>query len=126
MVSNIQHLKDRMDKLERQKDDQTLVLVELLSNASFFGEIKKTNCQYAKNGQCGFFIIEGRAEKKIPIVTDCRIDSCPELALHSHIELSSITCSLCQEINTHRSKIESKSDGVPKTVNVKVKKQGSK
>lgn len=99
MVTEIEELHERMDRIEKQKNQEILTLVEILSNAEFFGEIKKANCEYSKNGQCGFFILESEAKNKIPIATECRIKQCKESSLHYHIELSNISCTLCQETN---------------------------
>ena len=92
----------RIEKLERQKSEEALTLIEILSNATFFGEIKKAKCQHSRNGQCSFFILENEEKYKLPIVTACRIENCEESASHSHIEISNITCSLCQEIGSDK------------------------
>ena len=63
MVIGIEELRTRVDKIEEQKNQEILTLVEILSNATFFGEIKKANCEYAKNGQCGYFVLK-RGRKK--------------------------------------------------------------
>jgi hypothetical protein len=96
MVIGLEELDRRVDKIEKQKQQEILTLVEILSNAKFFGEIKKANCDYAKNGQCSFFIVPNEEKAKIPIVSKCRIEKCKEKKEHSHIETSNITCSLCQ------------------------------
>ena len=67
MVTKIDELQSRVDKIERQNNEEVLALVEILSNATFFGEIKKSNCEYAKDGQCSFFVLDGKERKKIPI-----------------------------------------------------------
>jgi hypothetical protein len=97
MLSQIEELHLRLDKLEKQKDQEVLALVEILSNATFFGELRKANCQYAMDGQCALFVLQEEAKNKIPIVSECRIKQCEESAKHFHIELSNITCTLCQE-----------------------------
>jgi hypothetical protein len=96
MEARLKELNKRLDKLEKQKIEEILTLVEILSNATFFGEIKQANCEYAKNGQCSFFMLETEAKDKIPIATKCRIKNCTEPAPHCHIEPSHITCALCQ------------------------------
>ena len=96
MATELEELHKRVDKIEKQKNQEVLTLVEILSNATFFGEIKKANCEYAKNGQCSFFILKNEAKNKIPIVAECRIKQCREPSLHCHIELSNISCTLCQ------------------------------
>jgi hypothetical protein len=95
MVTSIQELHNRVNRIEEQKDQELLTLVEILSNATFFGGIKKANCDHAKQGQCSFFTIENAVEKSIPIISECRINGCNDEQLHYHIELSNITCSLC-------------------------------
>ena len=99
MVTRIEELHKRVEKIEKQKSQEILTLVEILSNATFFGEIKKANCSYAKNGQCSFFTLETEAKNKIPIATDCRIRTCKNSPHHCHIELSNIACALCQITN---------------------------
>ena len=99
MVTPINDLNSRVDKLEKQKDQEALALIEILSNATFFGELKKSNCQYAISGQCGLFILKNDVKNKLPIVTECRISQCEEPTTHYHIELSNITCTLCEKTN---------------------------
>ena len=99
MVTEIEELHKRVDKIEKQKNQEVLTLVEILSNATFFGEIKKANCEYSKNGQCSFFILKSEVKNKIPIASECRIKQCKEPSLHCHIELSNISCTLCQRTN---------------------------
>ena len=95
MFTKLENLGKHIEKNERDKNQEVLALVEILSNATFFGEIKKVNCEYSKNGQCGFFILKSEAKNKIPIATECRINQCQEPSLHCHIELSNISCALC-------------------------------
>jgi hypothetical protein len=97
MLSQIEELHLRLDKLEKQKDQEVLALVEILSNSTFFGELRKANCQYAMDGQCALFVLQDEMKNKIPIVSECRIKQCAQAAKHFHIELSNITCTLCQE-----------------------------
>ena len=99
MRTEIQQLNKRLNKLEKQKNEEILTLVEILSNATFFGEIKKANCKNAKDGQCSYFILESEAKSKIPIISSCHIKNCEHTPFHCHLELSNITCSLCQTIN---------------------------
>ncbi len=97
MTIEIEELKKRLDKIEQQKNEEVLTLVEILANISFFGEQKKAQCEYAKNSQCSFFFLLNEAKGKIPIATNCRIKDCKEPAsLHCHLELSNITCSFCE------------------------------
>jgi len=128
MVTNLDELHRRVDKIERQNDEEILALVEILSNATFFGEIKKSNCGYAKDGQCSFFVLDGEERNKMPIITECRIIKCQEPYLHCHIELSNISCTLCQRIVTRPEKEVSKlaskksKDNSKNTVDVNHKK----
>ena len=95
MGREIDEIHRRLDKLEEQKKDEVLTLVEILSNLTFFGEVKKESCGHSKNGQCTYFVLKNDARNKIPVVSECRIEECKEPALHCHLELSDITCSLC-------------------------------
>ena len=115
MGNQIEELHLRIDQLEEQKTQEVLALVEILSNATFFGELKKANCQFAVNGQCALFILRDEAKNKIPIVSECRIKQCAESARHYHIELSNITCTLCQEANTGVLNLLPKKDNEDKT-----------
>ena len=101
MITDLEALSKRIDKIEKQKTDEVLTLVEILSNATFFGKIKQANCEYVKDGQCGFFILAKEAKGKIPIVSDCRVKQCRETSLHCHLELSDITCALCEIKSYH-------------------------
>jgi hypothetical protein len=42
--------------------------------------------------------LDGGERNKMPIITDCRINECQEPDDHCHIELSNISCILCQRI----------------------------
>jgi len=97
MFTEIEELHKRVDMIEIQKDQEVLALVEILSNATFFGGIRKANCKYAKNGQCSYFILESEAKNKIPIATECLIKGCKEPSLHYHLEISNMSCTLCQK-----------------------------
>jgi len=99
MGPELEELNKRIDKLEKQNSEEVLTLVEILSSATFFGQIKKASCEYAKNGQCSYFTIRSEEKNKIPIVTDCRIKDCENSDSHCHIEASNITCTLCQNIH---------------------------
>ena len=99
MITEVEELHRRVDKIEIQKNREVLALVEILSNATFFGEMKMANCEYAKKGQCSFFILENETKNKIPIVTQCLIEQCNEPSRHCHIEISNISSTLCQQTN---------------------------
>jgi hypothetical protein len=69
MVIGLEDLDKRIDKKERQKEHKNLANVEFLSNATFFGKIKKANHEYAKNSQGTYFKVKSEEKNKIPIVT---------------------------------------------------------
>jgi hypothetical protein len=96
MTIEIDQLHRRIDRIEQLKNEETLTLVEILANITFFGGLKKDQCEHAKNGQCSFFVLLNEAKGKIPISTDCRIKLCKEVDPHCHIELSNISCALCK------------------------------
>jgi hypothetical protein len=96
MAIRLEELHRRIENVEKQKDAEILTLVEILSNLSFFGEMKQKKCSYSKNGQCSYYSLKKTVKKKIPIISDCRIDNCKAVKPHCHIELSNITCSICQ------------------------------
>jgi hypothetical protein len=100
MVTEIDELHKRVDKIEKQNYQEVLTLVEIMSNATFFGEIKQSNCEFAKDGQCSFFILRSEDKHKIPIAAECRIKECRETFPHCHIEISNISCTLCQRMST--------------------------
>jgi len=95
MTIEIDHLRRRIEKIEQLENEEALTLVEILANITFFGELKKTQCEHAKNGQCSFFVLVNEAKGKIPIATNCRIKLCKEADPHCHLELSNISCALC-------------------------------
>lgn len=90
------NLKMRVSKLEQRTFDEYITLLEIWSNASFFGDMKKGSCEHAKNGQCTlFFLKEEATREKIPIVTKCKFNDCRQKSDHYHFEASNVTCSLC-------------------------------
>jgi hypothetical protein len=102
MVMDLEGLDKRINKIEKQKEQEILTLVEILSNAKFFGEIKKSICLNSSNGQCSYFIIRTDEKNTLPIVTNCRIKNCQEKTEHGHIEISNITCSLCHVTSSRK------------------------
>jgi hypothetical protein len=126
MITELEALSKRIDKIEKQKADEVLTLVEILSNAAFFGEIKKAGCEYAKEGQCSFFILADEAKGKIPIVSDCRVSQCTESSLHCHLELSNITCALCEIKHFQSTAPVSRSQLKPKIIGEKRLKRSKK
>jgi hypothetical protein len=97
LVTSLQELQDRLEKLEETRNDEVLTLIEILSNLSFFGEINKAQCQYFKDGQCAYFVVAKEHKNKLPTVSKCRVNGCNKLLEHYHIETSNITCSICQQ-----------------------------
>jgi len=94
-AKQLEEIKIRLEKLEKQGFQNLMPLLEIMSSATFFGEMKKTSCEYAKEGQCGFFFLEKEAKNRLPIATDCRINDCKDIPGHCHLELSNLTCTLC-------------------------------
>ena len=89
----------RIDNLEKREEQEFLTLLEILANVTFFGGIKKTNCEYAKDGQCSLFYLQSDAKNKIPVATECRIPGCEAPYTHCHIEISNVTCTFCPQLN---------------------------
>jgi hypothetical protein len=100
---NVQEIKewDEFDKrlklLEKRGIQDSLTLLEILSNITFFGKLKMEKCKYAKDQQCGRFFLKLEAANKIPIATKCRIKGCDDELDHCHLELSNISCAFCPE-----------------------------
>jgi hypothetical protein len=94
-VKQLDEIEIRLTRLEKQGYQDLISLLEIMSSATFFGEMKKTNCEYAKEHQCGFYFLRKEAKNRLPIVTDCRIKNCKEKSAHCHLELSNLTCTLC-------------------------------
>lgn len=122
METDVEELNSRLSRLEKQNDEEVLTLVEILSNVTFFGEIKKANCKYVKNGQCSLFVLRTEAKNRIPTVKDCRIKDCKETFFHCHLELTNITCSLCQQLQLTRPSSTSRNTKVVKKQSKKEKK----
>ena len=95
-MAQLEELEKKLKKLENHGFEDTLTLVEILSNITFFGGLKMRTCKYAKEEQCGFFYLRDNA-KKIPISTSCKIKECAGEPGHYHLELSNITCAFCPQ-----------------------------
>ncbi len=93
----MEELEKRIEFLEKRRIVDSLTLLEILGNITFFGGLKKEECRYAKDGQCKRFSLKLDAAKKIPIATKCRIKGCNNRFNHFHLELSNISCALCPE-----------------------------
>jgi hypothetical protein len=94
-AKQLDEIETRLTRLEKQDYQDLIPLLEIISSATFFGEMKKITCDYAKEHQCGFFFLKKEAKNKLPIVTDCEIKNCDEKSDHCHLELSNLTCTLC-------------------------------
>lgn len=96
-TTKFEALEKRLKLLEKRGIEDTLTLMEILSNIAFFGDLKMKRCKYPRDGQCGRFFLELDAAKKIPIATKCRIKLCDVKSDHLHLELSNLTCAFCLE-----------------------------
>ena len=99
----MEELFTRIDNLEKRDKEEIVTLVEILANVTFFGGLKKDNCEYAKKGQCSLFYLQNSARDKIPLATECRVPECGENNDHCHLEISSITCTFCPQWNKDQS-----------------------
>ncbi len=95
MGNEVEKLKTRLNKLEEKSLDEYTALLEIMSNATFFGNLKKESCQYSKNGQCSRYALKNGSTRTLPVVAQCRIKDCEVLPSHNHIEVSNLACSLC-------------------------------
>jgi hypothetical protein len=96
MALEIENIHKRLEQIENHNKNEMLSIIEILSNLSFFGELKQTACEFAVNGQCSCFTIDRTTCNRIPLVSECRIKNCQESKNHYHIELSKLSCGLCQ------------------------------
>jgi hypothetical protein len=96
-VKELNELNKRLKLLEKRGIQDSLTLLEILSNITFFGKLKMEKCKYAKNQQCGRFFLDLGATKRIPIATKCRIKECDDKLDHCHLELSNVSCAFCPE-----------------------------
>ena len=94
---HLEELEKRLNSLEKHGIEDSLILLEILSNITFFGKLKINKCTHAREGQCGHFFLKRDATKKIPIATKCRIKGCSDEPNHCHLELSNVTCAFCPE-----------------------------
>jgi hypothetical protein len=91
----IEGLLTRIDNLEKRHLQEFVTLLEIMSNVTFFGGIKKANCKYARNDQCSLFHLQSNGKNKIPMATECGISGCNSPNDHLHLELSNVTCTFC-------------------------------
>jgi hypothetical protein len=90
-------LEKKLKLLEKRGMENSLTLLEILSNITYFGNLKMKKCKYAKDGQCGYFFLKLDASMKIPIATKCRIKRCNDKLDHLHLELSHVGCAFCSK-----------------------------
>jgi|WetSurMetagenome_2_1015567.scaffolds.fasta_scaffold11295_3 hypothetical protein len=109
MAKSIEELNKRLEKIENLKNQELISLVEILTNATFFGELKKANCEFASDGQCGFFTFMEKQKNKLPIISQCIIENCSIPSTHYHLETTNITCSLCNKLTLENSSSKIKS-----------------
>jgi hypothetical protein len=100
-TTQLEQLNMRLEKLEKRDMQDLLTLLEIMSNVYFFGGMKKTNCQHAKNGQCSLFYFKEEAKSKVPVATECRISECSTHD-HCHLEISDVTCTFCPHWNNNQ------------------------
>ena len=105
--NQLEQLTTRLEKLEKRDMQDLLTLLEIMSNVYFFGGMKKTNCEYAKNGQCSLFYLKDGAKSKVPVATQCRIREC-ETHGHCHLEISNVTCTFCPQWNSSKNSTQSR------------------
>ena len=91
----MKEFRTRINNLEKRDNEEFLALLEIMSNITFFGGIKKTNCEYAKMEQCSLFHLQNESKSKIPLATECRIPDCDSPHNHCHVEISNVTCAFC-------------------------------
>jgi len=96
-TERLEEFEKRLKRLEKHGFEDTLTLVEILGNITFFGNLKMQKCKYAKEGQCELFFLKSDAKEKIPMATSCRIRDCKGEQGHCHLELSNVTCTFCPE-----------------------------
>jgi hypothetical protein len=94
---DVEEYVSRLQTLEKREFEDALTLIELLSNITFFGGLKRDTCRHAVKGQCRLFMLKRDSTKKLPLATECRITECQKKPSHSHIELSNTTCAFCHE-----------------------------
>jgi len=103
----LEEAKTRIDKLEKRDMQDLLTLLEIMSNITFFGGLKKENCEYVRDGQCSFFHLQVDSKNKIPLANECRIQGCEETNDHCHLETSNVTCTFCPQWRNSHSLFES-------------------
>jgi len=62
----LEKLKIRLAQLEKQSVQDTILLIEIMSSATFFGEMKKSNCKYAKKVNAAFSFSRKRKMLSFP------------------------------------------------------------
>ncbi len=93
--AQLEELKTRLAKLEQRDIEELMTILEIMSNVTFFGNMKKGRCKYEKHGQCSRFYLQDDAKNKIPTATKCRIPGCNSAYGHYHLEANNVTCTFC-------------------------------
>jgi len=96
-VKELEELDNRLNLLEKHVVENSLTLLEILSNIAYFGDFKMKKCEFARDGQCGYFFLKLDATNKIPIATECKIKDCNKQSKHLHLVLSNISCAFCPQ-----------------------------
>jgi hypothetical protein len=94
-IAQLEELRARVDRLEKRDVEELLTVIEIMSNVTFFGEMKRADCEFSKDGQCSLYFLKNEAKGKIPLATECRIPKCAAAGEHCHLEASNITCTFC-------------------------------
>lgn len=94
-VKELGELENKLKLLEKRVMENSLTLLEILSNITYFGDLKMKKCEFASDGQCGYFFLKLDATNKIPIATECKIKDCNNQSKHLHLLLSNVSCAFC-------------------------------
>ncbi len=111
-VAQLEALRTRVDRLEKRDVERLLTMVEVMSNVTFFGEMKRSECEFSKDGQCSLYLLKKEAKGKIPVATECRIHECVVTEKHSHLEANNITCTFCPRRNAADTEQSSRERGL--------------
>jgi hypothetical protein len=97
MVIDVEDLDKRVDKMQRQKEQETWLSLKYLQTQRSLKKLKKQTANMQKMFNACCFKVKNR-KKQNPIFTKCRIKKCIEKSQHGHIEIPKITRSICQVI----------------------------
>lgn len=113
-ISDLKSLRNRVESIQTQSEEQILTLIEILANANFFGQQRKDNCEYLKNDLCTYYAIPNDNARKLPIMIECKIANCKS-SPHLHIRATDIGCCLCKKEKLTISKAR-KNEETPKVL----------